>query len=88
MRRLKTVRRPPVYPSHLPCSSLTHPAAVLTPSIGVLRWIRAKRPRHRGQAGWAVTGAREGEARGVESGRSSPPPPSGHGWTVFNSHSL
>ena len=44
MRRLKTVRRPPIYPnepSHLPCSSLTHPAAVLTPSIGVLRWIRA-----------------------------------------------
>ena len=29
-------------PSHLPCSSLTHPAAILTPSIGVLRWIRAK----------------------------------------------
>ena len=28
-------------PSHLPCSSLTHPAAILTPSIGVLRWIRA-----------------------------------------------
>ena len=28
MRRLKTVRRPPVYPKtpgHLPCSSLTHP---------------------------------------------------------------
>ena len=47
MRRLKTVRRPPIYPnepSHLPCSSLTHPAAVLTPSIGVLRWIRAKQP--------------------------------------------
>ena len=47
MRRLKTVRRPPIYPnepSHLPCSSLTHPAAVLTPSIGVLRWIRAKEP--------------------------------------------
>ena len=46
MRRLKTVRRPPIYPnepSHLPCSSLTHPAAVLTPSIGVLRWIRAYR---------------------------------------------
>ena len=50
MRRLKTVRRPPIYPnepSHLPCSSLTHPAAVLTPSIGVLRWIRAKGPQHR-----------------------------------------
>ena len=47
MRRLKTVRRPPIYPnepSHLPCSSLTHPAAVLTPSIGVLRWIRAYYP--------------------------------------------
>ena len=29
-------------PSHLPCSSLTHPAAILTPSIGVLRWIRGK----------------------------------------------
>ena len=29
-------------PSHLPCSSLTHPAAILTPSIGVLRWIRVK----------------------------------------------
>ena len=28
MRRLKTVRRPPIYPKtpgHLPCSSLTHP---------------------------------------------------------------
>ena len=28
MRRLKTVRRPPIYrksPGHLPCSSLTHP---------------------------------------------------------------
>ena len=46
MRRLKTVRRPPIYPKtpgHLPCSSLTHPLpAVLTPSIRVLRWIRAK----------------------------------------------
>ena len=46
MRRLKTVRRPPIYPKtpgHLPCSSLTHPpSAVLTPSIRVLRWIRAK----------------------------------------------
>ena len=31
-------------PSHLPCSSLTHPAAILTPSIGVLRWIRAYPP--------------------------------------------
>ena len=31
-------------PSHLPCSSLTHPAAILTPSIGVLRWIRAYTP--------------------------------------------
>ena len=31
-------------PSHLPCSSLTHPAAILTPSIGVLRWIRGKEP--------------------------------------------
>ena len=35
-------------PSHLPCSSLTHPAAILTPSIGVLRWIRDKT----GQIGW------------------------------------
>ena len=28
MRRLKTLRRPPIYPKtpgHLPCSSLTHP---------------------------------------------------------------
>ena len=48
MRRLKTVRRPPIYPNgahHLPCSSLTHPAAILTPSIGVLRWIRVYVPR-------------------------------------------
>ena len=33
-------------PSHLPCSSLTHPAAILTPSIGVLRWIRVKEFLH------------------------------------------
>ena len=39
-------------PSHLPCSSLTHPAAILTPSIGVLRWIRAKEgARHHGYTG-------------------------------------
>ena len=46
MRRLKTLRRPPIYPKspgHLPCSSLTHPpSAALTPSIRVLRWIRVK----------------------------------------------
>ena len=46
MRRLKTVRRPPIYPNtpgHLPCSSLTHPLPLSsTPSIRVLRWIRAK----------------------------------------------
>ena len=34
-------------PSHLPCSSLTHPAAILTPSIGVLRWIRANPGKRR-----------------------------------------
>ena len=38
VRRLKTLRRPPIYPigapGHLPGSSLTSPSAVLTPSIG------------------------------------------------------
>ena len=42
---MKTVRRPPYpkwNPGYFPCSSLTPPSAFLTPSIGVLRWIRAK----------------------------------------------
>ena len=44
---MKTVRRPPYpkwNPGYFPCSSLTPPSAFLTPSIGVLRWIRANRP--------------------------------------------
>ena len=44
-KRLQTARQPPVYPNsspdHRACNSLT-PSAVLTPSIPVLRWIRAK----------------------------------------------
>ena len=42
---MKTVRRPPYpkwNPGYFPCSSLTPPSAFLTPSIGVLRWIRVK----------------------------------------------
>ena len=42
---MKTVRRPPYpkwNPGYFPCSSLTPPSAFLTPSIRVLRWIRAK----------------------------------------------
>ena len=41
---MKTVRRPPYpkwNPGYFPCSS-PPPSAFLTPSIGVLRWIRAK----------------------------------------------
>ena len=45
-KRLQTARQPPVYtnssPDHRACNSLT-PAAVLTPSIPVHRWIRAKK---------------------------------------------
>ena len=44
---MKTVRRPPYpkwNPGYFPCSSLTPPSAFLTPSIGVLRWIRVKDP--------------------------------------------
>ena len=44
-KRLQTARQPPVYtnssPDHRACNSLT-PSAVLTPSIPVHRWIRAK----------------------------------------------
>ena len=44
-KRLQTARQPPVYPNsspdHRACNPLT-PSAVLTPSIGVHRWIRAK----------------------------------------------
>ena len=44
-KRLQTARRtshlPQWSPGYLPCSSLTPSSAVLTPSIGVLRWIRA-----------------------------------------------
>ena len=46
---MKTVRRPPYpkwNPGYFPCSSLTPPSAFLTPSIGVLRWIRAKATCH------------------------------------------
>ena len=48
MRRLKTVRRPPIYPKtpgHLPCSSLTHPLPLSSrrPSVSFggfgLSWI-------------------------------------------------
>ena len=38
MRRLKTVRRPPIYPKtpgHLPCSSLTHPLPLPSPRPSV-----------------------------------------------------
>ena len=38
MRRLKTVRRPPIYPKtpgHLPCSSLTHPLPLSSPRPSV-----------------------------------------------------
>ena len=46
-KRLQTARQPPVYtnssPDHRACNSLT-PSAVLTPSIPVHRWIRAKKP--------------------------------------------
>ena len=45
-----------------PCPRGTRPSAR----------CRRRRPRQ-GQAEWAVTGEREGKARGVESGRSSPP---------------
>ena len=40
----KTVRRPPIYPQPQAISPVAPhppPSAVLTPSIGVLRWIRA-----------------------------------------------
>ena len=49
---MKTVRRPPYpkwNPGYFPCSSLTPPSAFLTPSIGVLRWIRAKGEALRGE---------------------------------------
>ena len=51
MRRLKTVRRPPIYPmtpGHLPCSSLTHPLPLSSrrPSVSFggfgFRFIRAE----------------------------------------------
>ena len=38
MRRLKTVRRPPIYPKtpgHLPCSSLTHPLPLSSRRLSV-----------------------------------------------------
>ena len=38
MRRLKTLRRPPIYPKspgHLPCSSLTHPIPLPSPRPSV-----------------------------------------------------
>ena len=38
VRRLKTVRRPPIYPKspdHLPCSSLTHPLPLPSPRPSV-----------------------------------------------------
>ena len=38
MRRLKTLRRPPIYPKtpgHLPCSSLTHPLPLPSPRPSV-----------------------------------------------------
>ena len=41
-------------PSHLPCNSLTHPAAILTPSIGVLRWIRANVAAALRHYGWKL----------------------------------
>ena len=44
MLRLKTVRRPPIYPNGAQAISpvaFSPPSAVLTPSIGVLRWMRA-----------------------------------------------
>ena len=39
--------------------------------VGSSSWT--KRPRHQGQAGWAVTGAREGEARGLSRAVAAPP---------------
>ena len=68
MRRLKTLRRPPIYPmspGHLPCSSLTPPSAALTPSIRVLRWIRAKADEAKREAFVAAYAALLAEAQQV-----------------------
>ena len=60
MRRLKTVRRPPIYPKtpgHLPCSSLTHPLPLSShrPSVSFggfgLRKIQTFGERLRAQVG-------------------------------------
>ena len=55
---MKTVRRPPYpkwNPGYFPCSSLTPPSAFLTPSIGVLRWIRVKGERTEHGCSWHVS---------------------------------
>ena len=54
MRRLKTVRRPPIYPKspgHLPCSSLTHPLPLSSrrPSVSFGGFGLNRRPRTAGQ---------------------------------------
>ena len=50
MRRLKTLRRPPIYPKtpgHLPCSSLTHPLPLPSrrPSVSFGGFGLKQRPR-------------------------------------------
>ena len=63
-KRRQIARQPPVYPNsspdHRACNSLTPPSTVLTPSIRVHRWIRAKQwkrpPKGPYPAGRAGTG--------------------------------
>ena len=60
-RRIKAARFPTTKSldtfDFLAIPSLTHPAAILTPSIGVLRWIRDKGLDRTGLAGYLVATA-------------------------------
>ena len=72
MRRLKTVRRPPIYPKtpgHLPCSSLTHPLPLSSRRLSVsfggfgiqnrLEALRASIEEQRAEIDRLEAGARE-----------------------------
>ena len=61
MRRLKTVRRPPIYPKtpgHLPCSSLTHPLPLSSrrPSVSFGGFGLTSNNVFDGNAGWSPDG--------------------------------
>ena len=84
MRRLKTLRRPPIYPKtpgHLPCSSLTHPLPLSSrrPSVSFGGFGLSRHARPHRALGYRIPGEVFSEATALreeesEKRRCSPEP--------------